>query len=108
MFTTVDQVKQIIKNYLAGSGQGGFLTGTVESTAPLKIKCGQRLLIGAEHLYISDGCIGLRINGRQLRPALKKGEGVLLLCRPNAGDGTRYILLDRIQPYTANREVTLP
>lgn len=112
MFTTVEQVKTIISNYLASNGQGGFTTGTVQSTSPLVIQGGQRLEIKTDHLYITDSCIGLTLalpDGKVvLREPLKKGDGVLLLSRPASGGNTKYILLDRIQPYQDSREVTWP
>lgn len=41
----------------------------------------------------------------ELRRPLRVGDGVLLLCRPQRGGDTKYILLDRIQPYSEVREV---
>lgn len=119
MFTTVEQVKTIITNFLNKTGRGGFMTGVVSSVAPLKIKAGQRLEIPEENLYIADCCIGLELNlshshgdseqslknGIILRESLKVGEGVLLLCRPSTQEGTKYIVLDRIHPYKKVREV---
>ncbi|EYE88262.1 hypothetical protein Q428_08665 [Fervidicella metallireducens AeB] len=119
MFTTVEQVKKIITNFLNNTGRGGFMTGVVSSISPLKIKAGARLEIPEENLYITDNCIGLVINLRHkhnysegalndgvvLREALQVGDGVLLLCRPRTVDGTKYIVLDRIQPYKSVREV---
>lgn len=119
MFTTVEQVKKIITNFLNKTGRGGFMTGVVSSISPLKIKAGARLEIPEDNLYITDSCIGLVINLRHkhnyseealknkviLRQSLKVGDGVLLLCRPSAADGTKYIVLDRIQQYKETREV---
>lgn len=121
MFTTVEQVKKIITNFLNKTGRGGFMTGVVSSISPLKIQVGARLEVPEENLYITDNCIGLTINlkhdhqdiddskalqnGVVLRKALSIGDGVLLLCRPNTLDGTKYIVLDRIQPYSTTREV---
>lgn len=119
MFTTVEQVKKIITNFLNNTGRGGFMTGVVSSISPLKIKAGARLEIPEENLYITDSCIGLVINLRHkhnyseaalnngvvLREALQVGDGVLLLCRPRTVDGSKYIVLDRIQPYKSVREV---
>lgn len=136
MFTTVEQVKTIITKFLNKTGRGGFMTGVVSSVSPLKIKAGSRLEIPEANLYITDNCIGLKINLKHshgyvdehcsgglsdvssynkdtaqslqnkvvLRESLKIGDGVLLLCRPNTAEGTKYIVLDRIQPYKAVRE----
>lgn len=131
MFTTVEQCKQVIQNYLGHSGRGGFMTGVVTSVSPLAILAEDRLPITAADLYVTDCCVGLTLslahahryedastaasstktsqnalqNGVVLRRPLQAGEGVLLLCRPDNIDGVRYILLDRIQPYTVARAV---
>lgn len=107
MFVTVEQCKKIIKAYLQNSGRGGFMTGTVASTSPLAITAGSKLEISAANTYVTDNCIGLKVNGVELRPPLKAGDGVLILCRPDNSGGVKYIVLDRIQPYKAVREVTL-
>lgn len=118
----VDQTQKIIGNYLQNSGRGGFVTGVVESVEPLTVRAG-KLVLEEESLYITDSCIGLIMHLEHqhtsscggtdkrlrdwviLRPALKAGDGVLLLCRPDNVDGVKYILLDRIQPYQQVREV---
>lgn len=107
MFVTVEQCKRIIQNYLQNSGRGGFRTGVVKSTNPLVINVGSKMELGAESLQITDNCIGLKVNGKELRSPLKPGDGVLLLCRPDSVSGVIFIILDRIQPYTPIREVTL-
>ena len=107
MFVTVDQCKRIIRAFLDHTGRGGFLTGIVSSTAPLKIKVSEKLELDTNDLYATDNCIGLKANGKVLRPALKPGDGVLLLCRPGSIDGIKYILLDRIQAYTMERSVMI-
>jgi hypothetical protein len=107
VFVTVEQCKQIIKAYLGNSGRGGFMTGIVSSVSPLIIQSGQRLEIGDGNTYVTDNCIGLKVNGMELRPPLKVGDGVLILCRPDNAGGVKYIVLDRIQPFTPMREVTL-
>lgn len=132
MFVTVEQCKQIISNFLGHSGRGGFMTGVVTAVAPLAIVAEDRLPITAADLYVTDSCIGLSVNlahahryedtdeakpttktsesalqnGVVLRRALQVGDGVLLLCRPDNIDGVRYILLDRIQPYSTARAVS--
>lgn len=132
MFITVEQCKKIISNYLGHSGRGGFMTGVVTSTAPLAILAEDRLPITAADIYVTDSCIGLTLNlahahkyedasssggstktsqsalqgGVTLRRPLQAGDGVLLLCRPDNIDGVKYILLDRIQPYTVARAVS--
>ncbi len=116
-FITVEQCKQIVKNYLAASGRGGFLTGKVLSVAPLKIELESGLQLTAADLYITDHCNGIAINlkhdhggtealqdGVVIRRGLAPGDGVLLIARPATRDGQQYILLDRIQPLGA-REV---
>lgn len=119
MALDVDQVQKIISKHMQNSGRGGFITGTVASISPLTIKAG-KLELGTESLYITDNCIGLVMHLKHnhdgvpddlrdnvvLRPALKPGDGVLLLCRPGNVDGVKYIIIDRIQPYTPVREVT--
>ena len=109
MFTTVDQVKTIITNFLTKTGRGGFITGTVSSVNPLKIQINARLEITEENLYISDNCIGLSINDdASIREPLAVGDGVVLITRPSTTDGTKYILLDRIQSYSTNKNASLP
>lgn len=98
MFTTVEQVKQLIQGSLKKTGRGGFLTGVVTSIAPLTIKA-DKLIIPQAALYVTDNVIGLRHDCAILRPALKPGDGVLLLCRPDEAAQVQYIVLDRIQPY---------
>lgn len=107
MFVTIEQCKKIIEHYLSNSGRGGFMTGVVNSVSPLSISVGQRLVLDSDNAYITDSCIGLRINGVEVRPALKAGDGVLILCRPGGAGGTNYIILDRIQPYVKEREVSV-
>jgi hypothetical protein len=106
MFVDVNQCKRIIRAYLDHTGRGGFLTGTVSSTAPLKIRINDKLELDADDFYVTDSCIGLQQGNVIYRPPLRAGEGVLLLCRPAGGDGVKYILLDRIQPYKAVREAS--
>ena len=104
----VDQVQKIIGNYMQNSGRGGFITGAVKSVSPLAIEAG-KLQLSEGSLYITDNCIGLTVtidgNPVELRPALKPGDGVLLLCRPDNVDGVKYVLIDRIQKYISTREV---
>lgn len=111
MFVTVEQVKQIVNSLLDKQGRGGFLTGTVSSINPMKIRINSRLELSAASLYITDSCIGIDIiseNGRgTVREPLKVGDGVLLLCRPATLDGTKYIILDRIQEYKEKRTVNV-
>jgi hypothetical protein len=104
---TVEQCKRIIKAYLQNTGRGGFMTGTVSSTGPLTITAGSKLVINSDNAYFTDNCIGLKVNGKELRPPLKNGDGVLILCRPDNAGGVKYIVIDRIQPYQSVREVTL-
>ena len=137
MFTTVEQAKQIITQMLNNSGRGGFITGTVSSITPLKIRINQRLELTERNIYITESCIGLTINLNHdhkyidkhcsggesgvtsdmvktekslkdnvvLRKPLAIGDGVLLLCRPASEEGSKYILLDRIQPYVNKKEI---
>lgn len=107
MFVTVNQCKKVIMNYLDYTGRGGFRTGTVESTSPLRIKLNDKLVLDEDDFYTTDNCIGLKTNGKILRPALKAGDGVLLIYRPGNLNGVKYILLDRIQSYTAERSITV-
>lgn len=134
MFITVEQCKKIIMQYLGHSGRGGFMTGTVSTVAPLSVVTESGFPIAAGELYVTDGCIGISVSLAHthkhddvekegaaatekdtkpalqdhvvLRRALAVGDGVLLLCRPDRLDGVKYILLDRIQPYTVAREVS--
>lgn len=109
MFTTVEQVKEIVTQMLTKTGRGGFLTGTVTSTGPLKIRVSPRLEIGEADLYITENCIGCTgihsYTGATcyIRDPLRSGDGVLLISRPSSIDGVKYILLDRIQPYKGTR-----
>lgn len=107
MLVDVDQCKRIIRAYLDHTGRGGFQTGTVSSVSPLKIRVSEKLELDADDLYIADSCVGLKVGGKVLRPQLKAGDGVLLICRPSSIDGIKYILFDRIQPYQAVREVSI-
>lgn len=103
----VEQSKRIIRNFLDYTGRGGFRTGVVLSVSPLKIKLSDKIELDAGDLYITDNCIGLQRGDEILRSPLKVGDGVLLICRPRDTTGeSKYILLDRIQPYTAVREVS--
>lgn len=115
---TVTQVQKIIGNYLQNSGRGGFITGIVSSVSPLTIKSGDKLILKENNIYITDSCIGLKLNLKHtqggeeklqddiiLRPPLKKGDGVLMISRPDTVDGVKYIIIDRIQPYQELREV---
>nr|WP_319487235.1 DUF2577 family protein [uncultured Caproiciproducens sp.] len=106
MFVTVEQCKRIIQAYLDHTGRGGFQTGIVSSTAPLKIRISAKLELEEDDLYVTDNCIGLKKGSEIFRQSLKAGDGVLLLCRPGNRDGIKYILLDRIQPYKDTREVS--
>ena len=118
-FITVSQCKQIVRNYLSASGRGGFLTGTVQSVAPLTVLLESGRPLYAADLYITGHCNGLILNlkhkhvggtealqdGVVLRRGLAPGDGVLLIARPSTKDGgSKYILLDRIQPF-GSREV---
>lgn len=106
MFVDVQQCKRVVQAYLDHTGRGGFITGKVSAVSPLKIRISDKLELDADDLYVTDNCIGLRQGGTEYRPPLKTGDAVLLLCRPADRDaGIRYILLDRIQPYRATREV---
>lgn len=105
MFVDVNQCKRIVGAYLDHTGRGGFQTGTVSSTAPLKIKLSEKLELDETDFYVTDNCIGLQRGDTVYRPPLKNGDGVLLLCRPAGSDGVKYILLDRIQTYQTVREV---
>ncbi len=105
MFTTVDQVKTIISNFLTKTGRGGFITGTVSSISPLKIRINARLEITEDNLYISDNCIGISINSdTTIRDPLTVGDAVILITRPSTIDGTKYILFDKIKPYVSNKD----
>ena len=55
-FITVSQCKQIVRNYLSASGRGGFLTGTVQSVAPLTVLLESGLPLYAADLYITGHC----------------------------------------------------
>lgn len=105
MFVDVNQCKRVIRAFLDHTGRGGFRTGTVESTSPLRIKLSDKLTLDEDDIYITDNCIGLKQASTVYRQPLRTNEGVLVLCRPSEGDGIKYILLDRIQPYKATREV---
>jgi len=112
VFTTVEQVKEIVTNLLNKTGRGGFITGVVTSVKPLKIRINQRLEISSPNIYVTSNCIGIDIYNcegykRVFSSPLGVGDGVLLLCRPSTLDGTKYILLDKIQPYEEKREVHL-
>lgn len=116
---TVEQCKRIIAGYLSHCGRGGFTTGIVRSVSPLIIRVEDRYDVGIGNLYVTENCIGLIMHYRHehehdpqrlrndviVRRPLQIGEGVLLLCRPDHLDNSRYILLDRIQPYRVQREV---
>lgn len=116
----LEQLKKVASTAMAASGRGGFLTGTIASISPLTVVLESGLQLTAADLYITDNCIGLAVNLKhthssgeeglknpiQLRRPLQAGDGVLLLCRPENADGTKYILLDRVQPYLASRGVT--
>lgn len=134
MFITGEQCKKIIGGYLGHSGRGGFMTGTITAVAPLSVVTEGGFPIAADELYITDSCVGLALSlahthkhddvekegaaavEKDTRPALRDhvvlrralavGDGVLLLCRPDRLDGVKYILLDRIQPYSIAREVS--
>ena len=109
MFTTVEQVKQIVTKMLGHSGRGGFITGTVHSINPLKIRLSDKLILTGSDLYVTENCIGVKgthsfTGGTcNIRSPLKTGDGVLLICRPSGLDGSKYILLDKIQPYKETR-----
>lgn len=112
MFTTVTQVKEIVISFLNKTGRGGFITGVVTSVDPLKIRINQRLEISSSSLYITSNCVGVSISitdggGGEFSAPLAIGNGVLLLCRPATLDGSKYILLDKIQPYINQRVVVL-
>lgn len=120
----LEQIKKIAADSVGASGRGGFLTATVTAIAPLAVTLESGLQLIAADLYITDNCIGLTIslmhthtdgsgstgeglkNVLQLRRPLQVGDGVLLLSRPESADGTKYILLDRVQPYISSRGVT--
>lgn len=109
MFTTVEQVKQIVTKMLGHSGRGGFITGNVYSVSPLKIRLSEKLILTGSDLYVTENCIGVigthSYGGGlcNIRSSLKPGDGVLLICRPSGLDGSKYILLDKIQPYKEKR-----
>lgn len=110
MFTTVEQVKQIVTKMLGHSGRGGFITGTVYSINPLRIRLSDKLILTGSDLYVTENCIGVTgihsFTGQKcnIRSPLQFGDGVLLICRPSGLDGSKYILLDRIQPYIEKRD----
>ena len=95
---------------LKKTGRGGFLTGTITSIVPLKIQISQRLEITSTDLYITGNCIGCRgLHSHtggicNIREPLKIGDGVLILSRLANQDGSKYILLDKIQPYKEMRD----
>lgn len=105
MLVDVSQCKRIVGAYLDYTGRGGFETGTVSSTSPLRIRLNDKLELDSTDFYITDSCIGLKYGSTILRSPLKQGDGVLLLCRPAGKDGMKYILLDRIQTYISVREI---
>lgn len=107
MLVDVEQCKRVVTKYLDYTGRGGFKVGTVISTSPLTVQLGPKIQLTGDQLYVTDSCTELQVNGQVLRPGIKSGDGVLLICRPGSGDTTQYILLDRIQPYTPGREVTI-
>lgn len=116
----VDQVQRIIGAYMENSGRGGFMTGTVKSVEPLIINAGAKLVLEADDIYIADNCTELILKLRHkhdggeeqlldkivLREGLKKGDGVLILTRPDNVDGVKYIIVDKIRKFTATREVS--
>lgn len=120
----LEQLKKVASAAMAASGRGGFLTGTIASASPLTVVLESGLQLTAAELYITDNCIGLFVNLKhthaggsvsieeslknpiQLRRPLQAGDGVLLISRPDSADGSKYILLDRVQPYLASRGVT--
>lgn len=120
---TVPQCKQIIAQYMSASGRGGFLIGKVISVNPLAVTLENGLSLIAADLYVTENCIGLSMslkhshesgsgkteeslkNKITLRRPLQTGDSVILLSRPQSADGEKYILLDRIQPYSSVREV---
>lgn len=117
IFTTVEQVKQIIKNYIGNEGSGGFVTGVVTSISPLIIKM-NKLELTEDDLYITDNCIGISLrckckdnitisNKAILRSPFKVGDGVLIMVRPNSLGKNKYIIIDKIQSYLNVREVML-
>lgn len=90
------------------SGRGGFLTGSVISVSPLQIKLNDKLTLDEDDLYITDNCIGVTGHHSMggvcnIRPPLAVGNSVLLISKPNYEGSSKYILLDRIQPYTVER-----
>ncbi len=92
---TIDQIKTIIHNTVENSG---YITGTVESAAPLSIRLSSKITVGKESLETTKLC-------RQLKKTiatqavtfwenLKKGDIVILL---KSCDGRRYIVLDVLE-----------
>jgi hypothetical protein len=110
-FCTPNQVKQIIKRYLDDTGRGGYQRGEVTSVSPLKIKLNDKIEISEASIDVTDSAIGLHVSVPEhgtatLRDNLKIGDGVLLITQPRADGKQRYVLLDRMQPYTASRTVS--
>lgn len=111
-FCTPNQVKQIIKKYLADTGRGGYQPGEVISVSPLKIRLNDKIVLSEQSIHVTDSAIGLKLNmpgggTATLRDELKVGDSVLLLTQPRADGKQKYILLDRTQPYQSAREVSV-
>jgi hypothetical protein len=111
-FCTPDQVKQIIAKFLQDTGRGGHITGVVTSVSPLKVRINNKIEITEQSIYITDAAIGLKVTvpgsgTATLRQALQVNDAVLLGTQPRADGKQMYILLDRIQKYQPNREVSV-
>lgn len=122
MFTTVDQVKLIVRNMLHDITLPLLVIGTVSGTAPLRVQLNQHTEINEENIWVSKNVLGWSLNvdhqheytdthssgvdtklttknpGRQyfLEEPLKVGDKVLLL--RNLG-GQQYLLIDKLRRY---------
>lgn len=122
MFTTVDQVKLIVKNMLHSITLPMLLIGTVSSTEPLRVRINQDIEIDEENIWVTKNVLGWSLNvdhqhqytdasgagvetkmtdtkpSRQytLEEPLKPGDKVLLL--RNLG-GQKYLLIDKVRSY---------
>ncbi len=100
-------VKQAALEAVKADKPMACLQGVVESAAPLKIRINQKLLLGSEHILLTDAvrdhtvkltpAAGAKMEEYIMHNALSVGETVMLL---RCDGGQRYIVLGRLEAGT--------
>lgn len=90
-------IKQAALDAVKASAPVDFITGTVMSAEPLKVKIDQKITLGTAQLQLTRNVIkhNVKINGTEaeIDNSLKNGDMVILA---RCQGGQRYVVLDKV------------